>query len=119
MKTLLLSLLLGCLLIGTAQAADALDVLNWKRRQVGLYPLIHDPKLSALAEAKCKARAKRGLTGHLGGEIGRAEGTGWNSRNDPKGLHFKTCYWHTRRYRYAGVSAVVGRRGTFYELNLR
>jgi len=103
-----------------AVAADALRVLNYKRRQVGLYPLRYDPQLFALAERKNQTRARRGRHGHLGGSIGgRFEGVGWDSRRDPRGLRYNTCYWNTRKARYAGASVVVGRGGTYYELNLK
>ena len=106
-----------------AGAADVLQSLNVMRRSYGLPPYLPDPRLAQGAETICHTMARQGRSGHIGWHTrfgARAEGTGNRSITDPLGRRFYACYSASRRFRYAGASAVVGRGGrTFYTLILR
>lgn len=125
---LLLALLLAILLaLGAASSlpahgADALQCVNSRRAMIGLPPLVHDPQLFVLAERESLLQAQRGRMGHILGapRPARAAGVGMQSRSDPQGRYFQSCYAASRSYQYAGASVVVGRDGrTYYTLMLR
>ena len=102
--------------------ADVLHNVNVRRSYLGLPPFIHDPRLTQLAERESNIQASRGRMGHYSGcpSPARGAGVGYTSYRDPTGRRFQSCYAATRKYRYAGASAVVGRNGrTYYTLMLR
>ncbi len=105
-----------------AHAADVLEAVNAKRVRMGLYPFERDDKLTALAERESSQQVRRGQMGHFTGapRPAKAAGVGYTHHNDPTGRYFKTCYSTTRRFRYAGASAIVSRNGrTYFSLMLR
>ena len=118
-----------CVMLGiatcTSESSNATNVicsLNARRASIGLYPLVFDARLQQLAERESYLQARRGKMGHINGSPSpaRAAGVGYTTYTDPTGRRFQTCYAITRKYRYAGASAVVARNGrTYFTLMLR
>lgn len=106
----------------SAQAADALAVVNLQRSYLGLPALLPDPSLQGAAERAVATRAARGRTGHLGGGpvAGKFEGVGYTSQSDRLGIWFRSCYTRAPSIRYAGAAFTLGRDGrTYYQFNAR
>lgn len=127
-------------LLGAACAAQGYDALPWlnaQRAGLGLYPLLPDPELQAMAQRVSDMQADLERMGHVSGGgggrrglfrrgggggmsgPGRAEGVGMNGFIDPEGRHFYSCLQASTNYRYAGAATTVRNGRTYYTLRLR
>jgi len=103
-----------------ASGKDALSQLNWRRKAIGLRPYARAPELQGAAEASAAAQARRGSMFH-NNHRGIRSGVGMNSRNDPSGRWFRTCFAFARITpgTSAAAAVAVGRNGrTFYTLDI-
>ena len=107
---------LPCLLLFLlVPGSDELDLLNAQREKIGLPAFVEDPELAEIAAERLAANLKRGDWRHnrLGGRMvgrfkpARVEGCGKVTSS----TRWYTCFWRSRKHKFAGAARVkVGNR---------
>jgi hypothetical protein len=107
----------------TVSTSRALAALNSKRARRGLYPLIEDPQLTAVAEQRLQMNLRRGnwrhyiRNGRFVGSLGGAAREGCGLASSPD--RFIACEEFTTAHRYAGAAMAPGPGGNFCLLLVR
>ncbi len=103
----------------TGGVTNVLGSLNAQRARQGLFSLIYDPQLQAVAERRARRMAASGYKNHPPGSFapGRYEGVGWSSSYSPSKV--SACFTSDTRMRYAGAAMATGRDGVYFAVVYR
>ena len=94
--------------------SNVLAMVNSQRSRNGVFALMPDATLQAVAQRRAQQMASMGIKNHPPGSFspGRYEGVGWSSTFSPTGV--AACYTNSTSMRYAGAAMATGRDGVYF-----